>query len=293
MSLKSTVASAVRSIARRPPLSSVLFQPGIRRSLQSLPGLRAIYGGGWDLAHPFDRLNGTDTSGYIPAADLPGSRFSDAWRHVYGGSQPSIVRAALRELPDLTGFTFVDLGAGKGRPALVAAGFPFQQVVGVELASSLVEIALRNVAIFQAQHPGFAPVRIVNGDAAAHPLPAGDLVVFLYNPFGREIVERVVANIEAALTSAPRRVFVIYYNPVHGDCFDASSRLQRYYAGTIPYAAAERGFGPDEADPVVIWVGGADLVAKPGADAAIAITHPDHRCELRAGPASRPPTAGT
>ena len=179
MSLKSTVASAVRSIARRPPLSSVLFQPGIRRSLQSLPGLRAIYGGGWDLAHPFDRLNGTDTSGYIPAADLPGSRFSDERRHVYGGSQPSIVRAALRELPDLTGFTFVDLGAGKGRPALVAAGFPFQQVVGVELASSLVEIALRNAAIFQAQHPGFAPVRIVNGDAAAHPLPAGDLVVFL------------------------------------------------------------------------------------------------------------------
>jgi predicted RNA methylase len=282
MALKGSVLSAAQSIARWPVLAAMLFRPGVRRRLQVVPGLRHIYGGGWERVHPFDRQNGVDTSGYVAPEALPGSRFSQTWRHIYGGSQPSIIRAALRELPELTGFSFLDLGAGKGRPAMVAAEFPFQEVVGVELAASLAEIAVRNVAIFQARRPGLAPIRIVNADAAAYPMPAGDLAVFLYNPFGREIVERVVANIEAALAAAPRRVFVIYYNPVQGVCFDAAPSLRRYFAAEIPYAAQERGFGPDDADPVVIWSGGADVAAKPGADAEIVVTRPDYRCELRA-----------
>jgi predicted RNA methylase len=245
-----------------------------------LPGFRRIYGGGWDRVHPFDTRHGTHTGGYIPAENLPHSRFSDTKLHVYGGSQPSIVRAALRELPDLTGFTFLDLGAGKGRPALVASGFPFKEVVGVELAPQLVDIALDNVAIFQDRHPDRAPIRIENDDAAVYPLPAGDLVVFLYNPFGLEVMKRVVANMEAALKDESRSIFVIYYNPVYGGCFDASASFLRYYARTIAYASDEVGFGPDEADPVVIWQAGSVLPAKPGADATISITKPDFRCAL-------------
>jgi predicted RNA methylase len=283
MSLKRSLASTVRRACRSQPLASVFFHPAVRRLLQSLPVIRSVYGGGWDLRHPFDRLNGTDTSGYVPTEDLPNSRFSDTRLHVYGGSQPSIVRAALRELPSLEGFTFIDLGAGKGRPALVAAEFPFKEVIGVELAPMLVDVAVRNVAVFRSRWPGSAPIRIETGDAALFPLPAGSLVVFLYNPFGNEVMKRVVANIEAALSAEARSVFVVYYNPVYGACFDASTLLQRYYARTIPYAADEIGFGPDAADPVVIWQGGSSLAAKPGAEATIAITNPGFRSELIAG----------
>ena len=67
---------------------------------------------------------------------------------------------------------------------------------------------------------------------------------------------------------------------MNGACFDGSPELQRYYARTLAYAPDERGFGPDDADPVVIWQGGSSLPAKPGADAAIRVTNPGFRCEL-------------
>jgi hypothetical protein len=282
MSLRNSIVSVARIICRSPPLGFVLFHPAIRRRLQPLPGFRGIYGGGWDRLHPFDTLHGTQTGGYIPAENLPHSRFSDTKLHVYGGSQPSIVRAALRELPDLTGFTFLDLGAGKGRPALVASEFPFKEVVGVELAPQLVDVALDNVAIFRDRHPNCAPIRIENDDAAVYTPPVGDLVVFLYNPFGLEVMKRVVSNIEATVKGEGRRsIFVIYYNPVYGACFDASASFARYHARTIAYASDEIGFGPDDADPVVIWQAGSSVLpAKPGADATISITKPDFRCAL-------------
>jgi predicted RNA methylase len=280
--LREMVYFGVRAMCRLPPLSLVLFRRGVRRNLQSLPGFHIIYGRGWDLIHPFDMLNGTDTSGYIPREALPDSPFSvtKLHPHFYGGSQPSIVRVALEELPPLANFTFIDLGAGKGRPIMVASEFPFKEVIGVELSSPLVDLARKNLSTFRQRYPNCAPVRVENGDVAVFPFPDGDLVIFLYNPFGEEVMKRVASNVETALKSGSRSIFVIYYNPVHGACFDASPSLTRYYAGTISYAAEEKGFGPDEADPVVIWQGGSTLLPKKGADAQIRITNPEIRSEL-------------
>ena len=166
---------------------------------------------------------------------------------------------------------------------MVASEFPFKEVIGVEWSSALVDLARRNLAIFRHRHPNCAPSRFENADAALFPFPAGDLVIFLYNPFGKEVIQRVVANVEAALNSGARSLFIIYYNPIFGACFDASPLLRRYYARTIPYAVAERGFGPDDADPVVIWQGGTNLPAKKGADTTIRIIN-SNRSELGVSP---------
>ena len=117
--LRQMVISGVRAICRLPPLNLVLFSRGVRRRLQSLPGFHIIYGRGWDLIHPFDTLNGTDTSGYIPGEALPDSPFSvtKLHPHCYGGSQPSIVRAALGKLPPLANFPFIDLGQARDAPS--------------------------------------------------------------------------------------------------------------------------------------------------------------------------------
>lgn len=284
MSLKSTIARSMRSALRQPPLSLILFHPDVSRSLKPVPGLHTLFGSGWELDHPFDQLHGTETSGFIPPEQLKNNRFADALPHFYCGSQPSIIRTALTQLPPLWGFTFIDLGAGKGRPAMVASGFPFDEVIGVELSLQLVEQARRNVRIFRQRHPDHAPIRIDNQDAGAFHYPGGDLVIFLYNPFGEAPIRRVVANIERLLAQ-PRSLFIIYYNPVYGACFDASPMLTRYFAQTIAYAPQERGYGPDSADPVVIWQGGSSLPPKPGADAPIKVLKHDVRCEL--GPAPR------
>jgi predicted RNA methylase len=280
MSLKSTIASGMRRAVSQPPLSLLLCRPGVRRSLEALPGFQQLYGSGWDLIHPFDRLHGTSTSGCIPPEKLGHSVGADARGHCYCGSQPSIVRAALAQLPSLACYTFIDLGAGKGRPAMVASEFPLLEVVGVELSPALVEQARCNVAIYRRRHPHCAPIRIENTDAAVFRFPAGNLVVFLYNPFGVAVIRRVIANLEQALIVERRSLFVVYYNPVFGACFDASPLFKRYHADTISYAQDELGYGPDRADPVVIWQGGSVLPARVGADAPISVVSPGIRSEL-------------
>jgi hypothetical protein len=96
------------------------------------------------------------------------------------------------------------------------------------------------------------------------------------------VVNKVIAQLESLFVLGPRRIFVIYYNPVHGHCFDASAHFRRYFAAALPYAGEELGFGPDKHDAVVIWQAGSNLPAHPGADAAIRVTTPQVRAELGA-----------
>ena len=284
MAPRQKIAALLRATIWLPGLKAIFYHPAIRAALQRRPGFHLLYGAGWDLQHPFDFEHGTDTSGFVASQNLPSSLVDTVRKHVYGGSQPSIIRTALAELPPLENFTFVDLGCGKGRPLLVASEFPFRSLVGVELSAPLAADARKNAAILRQKFPARPAIQIETGDASAFPLPTGNLVVFLYNPFGAEVVAKVVTGMEAALAAEKRSLFVVYYNPVHGACFDASPALTRFFAATIPYAEEERGFGPDTEDPVVIWQTGNSAPARPGADARIVVTSPGTRIQLEGQP---------
>ena len=279
MSIKSRMRSAIGAVGQSVWLAPLIEPPSVRRVLEKLPGGKSLYPTGWNRIHPYDRLNGTDTSGTVPLEDFSVDAAALEGAHLYGGSQPGVLREILKTLPALEACLFLDLGCGKGRPLFVAAEFPFREIIGVELSPPLAAIASRNADIMARRYADRARVRIVTGDATAFPLPAGDFVLFLYNPFGKALIEKVVASVEAALSAERRRIYVVYYNPVFGDCFDASKRLSRRFARTLPYAAEELGYGPDRADPVVIWEPG-DGRPQPGTAARIEITIPEMRSEL-------------
>jgi SAM-dependent methyltransferase len=282
--LKETVKGAVRAVGSLPLVSRLLFSPNVRRTLEKLPGSNALYGGGgWDRLHPFDRLHGTDTSGFVSAEALRATGDHPALSHgtlFYGGSQPGVLREVLSTLPELETSIFIDLGCGKGRPLLVASEFSFRDIVGIELSEELAAIARANAALIASRYPKRTRVRVEVGDATAYPLPAGNLVLFLYHPFGTELVAKVVRAVEAALAAERRSICVILYNPVNGACFDASPVLTRRFARMMPYAREERGYGPDLADAVVIWQGGNAPLPPGRADAKIIVTHPGLRAEL-------------
>jgi SAM-dependent methyltransferase len=281
--LRDRIRRVLRAVGRVRPLVPVLYDPRVSRLLWRLPGAGSLYGYGWDRTHPFDHANGTDTSGVVELDVIRAHTDDPALAHagVYAGSQPSVIRAALDALPPPSKATsFIDLGCGKGRPLLVAAERPFREVVGVDLSSDLAGIARSNAAIRQARQRGQAPIRVVVGDAAGLPLPSGDVVLFLYNPFGAPIVAKVVAAVERALETERRAIYVIYYNPVHGRLFDASALLVRRWARMIPCARDERGYGPDTEDAVVIWQGGNAPAPVERTDRQIVVTIPDARAEL-------------
>ncbi|HEX4406239.1 MAG TPA: class I SAM-dependent methyltransferase [Polyangia bacterium] len=281
--LRPGIHRVLRRVGQIRRLVPVIYDSRVSRVLRRMPGAGALYGDGWHRRHPYDRLNGTDTSGSVVLQMLRTHSDHPALAHAtgYGGSQPSVVRAALDALPPLSNATFIDLGCGKGRPLLLAAERPFREVVGVELSSELAAVAQSNAAVMRARRSGCPPIRVVVGDAASHPLPSGDVVLFLYNPFGAPVVAAVVDAVERAVAIERRAVYVIGYNPVHGRLFDASPVLTRRWARMVQHAAAERGYGPDGEDAVVIWQGGDAPDPVERADLRIVLTNAGTLVKLR------------
>jgi hypothetical protein len=89
----------------------------------------------------------------------------------------------------------------------------------VEFAAELAAAARNNI-----QKMALTNASIVEGDATEFSLPSGDLVVFLFNPFGKELVAKVAVNL---VQPRQGKLYVIYVNPHCADIFDASLVLKR------------------------------------------------------------------
>jgi len=266
---------------RRSPFVWKVMGGSLRRVLGNLPHIRGFYDAA-DEFHSFDLIHGTDTGGRVPAEELPLSDLTSEVSFSYVGSDPGIVRRALALLPAPDTFTFIDLGCGKGRVLLVASELPFRAIVGADISAELVETAQTNARIFARRFPERTPIRAEMGDAGRFQFPAGDFVLFLYHPFGEEIMKRVVAAAEAALALAPRRIFVVYYNPVFGGCWDASPKFTRHSATTFHRAPTDVRPGQRGRVAVVIWKAGYDSGPLEGSNARIVIMEQDRYAELEA-----------
>jgi len=142
--------------------------------------------------------------------------------------------ALVDAIPDsLETFTFVDLGCGMGRALLLATRYPFKQIAGVEVSPALAAIARENVERWLATHDDLRcrDVRVVRRDATQWALPAGDLVVFLYNPFGAASIRRLRER--WAKRTKNGRFIVIYHTPVHAEAFESSEEF--YPLATKPF----------------------------------------------------------
>jgi len=230
-------------------LFTFFWSPPVKASLQRVRLVLRIYDG-WRRRHPFDVEHGVDTSGFVPPDDQAPIA---AHMTPYAGSQPSIVRARLLALPVRSGYTFVDLGCGKGRPLIVASEMEFAAVAGVEYSPALATVARSNASIIASRFPARPPIAVHVADATNVEAIAPLIVYYMYHPFDGELVAALVANIERQLASALQHAFFVYYNPVYGHLFDESDRFERFDAVTQTYAAQELGFGPDLSDAVVTW----------------------------------------
>jgi SAM-dependent methyltransferase len=226
---------------------------------------------GWGRPHPIDLQYRIRTSGFIPGYLLRAGSGSADGDFIYAGSQPSIVRQALGMAGELEGAVFLDLGCGKGRVLAVASEFPFAEVIGVELSDVVAEQAEANMAVLRRTFPDRCPIRVVAANAADYALPPGRLVIFLYNPFGRALVAKLVERVEAALSRPGTSITIIYYNPIWAEIFDAAPALARRAAADIAYAPDELGFGPDTSDVVAIWQDLAQSRPLPDAGRAIVV----------------------
>jgi SAM-dependent methyltransferase len=180
----------------------------------------------------FDRHYGVDTGGIIAVRDLDAN--SANWK--YSTRYQPIYRVDFGQVLGGLGLDyertlFIDLGAGKGRAVLLASALPFRKILGVEFSPTLARIAQDNVARYRADDRRCWDIEIVCGDAADYELPPEPTVLYLYNPFERQVMVRIVENVRRSLVASPRRFVVLYFNPVDAD-------LWSDVAGLIPVATA-------------------------------------------------------
>jgi SAM-dependent methyltransferase len=183
------------------------------------------------LFHSFDAEFGTDTGGFIHAAELhDGNGNKSIYNTGYFATSPFLVAQALGRLDiDFSRFTFIDLGAGKGRVLLLVSHYPFRQVIGVEYAQALAAAATDNISRYHPVSRKCADVRCIGGDACDFAFPAGPLVIFMWNPFVGPVFDRVVSNLEESLRREPREVYVLYLKPDCAQRLDASPWLEKLW----------------------------------------------------------------
>ncbi len=205
-----------RAVAKRGVMGTLTAAPGkIAGRLSRRTELPRAY----NPVHPFDALHGTDTSGLISAEELKDSRRRRSIHNTgFYATSPSLFAQASAKLQiDHRRFTFIDLGAGKGRVMLLASQLPFKQVLGVELIPELKEIANRNASLYQSPDRQCADVRCVLGDVRNFVFPPVPLVIFLWHPFVGPVFDKVMQNLAESLKRDPREVYVVYLKPEFED----------------------------------------------------------------------------
>jgi hypothetical protein len=136
---------------------------------------------------------------------------------------------------DFSAFTFVDLGSGKGRTLLMASGYAFRRIVGVELLPTLHHAAQENLGKYRNESQKCFALESICTDATEFSFPTDPIVLFLFNPFPESGLRRVIANLEKVLLEHPRKIYAIYHNPVLEHVLRESSALKKI-SGTHQYA---------------------------------------------------------
>jgi SAM-dependent methyltransferase len=199
--------------------------------------------------HPFDKRHGTDTSGLLPAHVIAlGTKAAREDLTAYYGVAPSILEGVLDQWLQRTApqhsierYTFIDVGAGKGRALLLASQFPFAGVEGIELNGSLARVCRANIERWQRDPKAspLAPIALHHGDATTHPLPDTPMLAFLFHPFETPVLRRFLRHIESHLALHPHAFDLVYVNAEHGSLLDHHPAFTQLWEGRVAMSAED------------------------------------------------------
>jgi len=203
------------------------------------------------VVHPFDAKYGTETGGLIPGSKLKTGHMHDRHNTAYHGTAPSLFAQLMERWQNTwtpvppSDYAFVDVGAGKGRSSLLAARMHFRGVTGVELNPLLAGIGQENIARFASF--AVSPVSIVEGDIMTLPLPAGPLLLYLFNPFSATVLRRLLKRLDARQGTAPTPLDLLYVNDEQRAVLLKHDSLRELWTGDLHLSDED-----DEADRATI-----------------------------------------
>lgn len=165
------------------------------------------------------------TSEFVAISDL--SIDNDNWKSAvdYEPTPSFVIRWLIEMLPsNRADWTFVDVGAGKGRVVVTAFELGFGRSLGIEFSNELCEEAKRTLDSLGLPDE-CGRVRVEHLDATEFEIPSGPCIFYLFNPFGADVINRFLDNVLASHASEPRPMRFIYLNPAHKSEFEKRTEL--------------------------------------------------------------------
>ena len=141
-----------------------------------------------------------------------------------------------RNLSDGKGYSVLDVGCGKGFMLYIFSQKGFKKVAGIEYDKRLKRIAYQNLKKLCKSKKEIPT--IYNGNAALFRSWHQYDVFYLYNPFDRNTLKRVVIRIMKSTKEHPRGIFLFYCNPLYDDVlikFGWKKVAQFYYKTRVYY----------------------------------------------------------
>jgi hypothetical protein len=186
--------------------------------------------------HRFDRKFHTDTSGRIELSDLDIDSHNKTFGIYYEPTPVKTLRSVFSNLPnDLSDFVFVDFGSGKGRVLLAASDYNFKKIIGVEFARKLHLIAQNNIRIYRSKTQKCFDIESICMDAMNFCIPLAKSVFYFFNPFVNPVMLQVLDNIKKSYLDKPRKIFVIYYNPLLSHLVEHLTFLKKVKTEPLPF----------------------------------------------------------
>lgn len=123
------------------------------------------------------------------------------------------VRRIQQTVPFSPDDVFADFGSGKGKMVYLAARYPLKKIIGIEISTQLNDIAIKNIATHR--HALACPdIDLLNMDVREFDIPNDLTIAYFFNPFVDEIFLQVIDNIHRSFLHTPRRIWIVYKNPI-------------------------------------------------------------------------------
>lgn len=128
----------------------------------------------------------------------------------------------------------LDFGCGKGRVLVVAAHYGFKSITGIDFSRILCIETEANIEKAAAIFPS-VDFNVICADASSYKIESYQNCFFFFNPFDEVVLLKVVKNILSSLKDFPRKIFIIYINPIHKDIFLSAGFEEEYFFKKMEY----------------------------------------------------------
>lgn len=167
----------------------------------------------------------------------------------YQPTEPSLFQEMMGAVPvAFNGYTFIDIGSGKGRALLMASHYPFKTIIGVELIGELNRIAEENIRKYQSPNQRCREIQSIFANALDYEFPFEPTLLYLFNPLPEADFTVLLERLESSLAQYPRPIWVIYHNPLLERLLRSRSGFQRM-GGTEQYAIYVNNYISDHISP--------------------------------------------